>query len=292
MTRFRGAYTALVTPFRNDTIDETALRDLVERQVAGAIDGLVPCGTTGESVTLTREEYARVLRIVVDQAKGRVPVVAGAGTNCTAKTIELCRIAKDTGADGLLLVCPYYNRPTQAGLEAHFRAVLSAVPMPTLLYNIPSRTGVDLLASTLERLADVPNIVGIKESTGNILRAQEIVARTGDRFDVLSGDDALALGMIAVGGVGVISVASNVAPREVSELVRLVSAGKLDAARSLHRRLQPLFDSLFLETNPGPIKAAVALKAQIAKEIRLPLVWPAESTVDAVRRALESAGVA
>lgn len=291
MTRFRGAYTALVTPFRNDAIDETALRELVEQQIAAKIDGLVPCGTTGETPCLSPAEQAHAIRIVVEQAKGRVPVVAGAGSNSTAEAIELCRLAKDAGADGLLLVCPYYNRPTQAGLEAHFRAVLAAVPMPTLLYNIPIRTGVDLATSTLERLADIPSIVGIKEATGNVLRAQEIVARTGDRFDVLSGDDALTLAMLAVGGVGVVSVASNVAPREVADVVRLFRDGQPDAALALTRRLQPLYEALFVETNPIPVKAAVAMKMNLAKEIRLPLLWASDATVETLRKALASAGV-
>jgi len=291
MTKFEGALTALVTPFKSGEIDEPALRDLVDRQIAGGIDGLVPCGTTGESVTLTTEEHARVVRIVVEQAAGRVPVVAGAGTVSTRHTIELAQIAREARADGLLLVAPYYNRPTQAGLVAHFRAVLHEVPMPAILYNIPSRTGVDITADTIERLAEVREIVGVKEASGNVLRAQEIVARTGDRFSVLSGDDALVLGILAVGGRGVISVTSNLAPAEVKAVIRKWRAGAHDEARALHLRLLPLHEALFCESNPGPVKAALAMASRVAAEIRLPLVWPTSDSQDRIRAALTKSGI-
>lgn len=291
MTTLKGAFTALVTPFRGDAVDEKALRDLVERQIAEGIDGLVPCGTTGESVTLRGDEPARVVRAVVEQAKGRVPVIAGVGTVSTHHTIELARMARDAKADGLLIVCPYYNRPTQAGLEAHFRAVLREVPMPAVLYNIPGRTGVDLATDTLARLADVREIVAIKEATGNVLRAQEIVLRFGDRFSVLSGDDALTVPMIAVGGRGVISVSSNVAPGEVAETARRALASDFAAARALHQRLLPVHEAMFVESNPGPVKAALAMRGQIAPEIRLPLVWPGDASQARIRQALETAGL-
>jgi 4-hydroxy-tetrahydrodipicolinate synthase len=291
MATFVGTFPALVTPFRDGAVDEPALRDLVERCIAGGVDGLVPCGTTGESVTLSEKEYAQVVRIVIDQARKRVPVIAGAGTVSTAHTIELARICRDAGADGLLLVCPYYNRPTQAGLEAHFRTVAKAVPLPTILYNIPGRTGVDLTLETLERLADVKSIVGIKEATGNVLRSQQIVARLGDRFDVLSGDDALTLSVLAVGGRGVVSVTANLLPKETSEVVRLWNAGRVEEARALHLRLLPVHESMFVETNPGPIKGALAEEGWIAKEIRLPLVWPQETSMQKVRAALRAAGL-
>ena len=288
---FTGTLPALITPFRDGAIDEKALRELVERCITGGCDGLVPCGTTGESVTLSEDEHARVVRIVVEQAKKRVPVVAGAGTVSTKHTIELAQLCKEAGADGLLLVCPYYNRPTQAGLEAHFRAVLGAVPLPTILYNIPGRTGVDLSLETLERLADVRAIVGIKEATGNVLRSQQILARTGDRFTVLSGDDALTLAVLAVGGHGVISVTANLLPKETSEVVRLWNAGRIAEARALHLRLSAVHESMFVEANPGPVKAAIADDGHVAKELRLPLVWPEEASMAKVRGALRAAGL-
>jgi 4-hydroxy-tetrahydrodipicolinate synthase len=289
--RVEGAYTALVTPFRNGEIDEAALRDLVERQIAAGIDGLVPCGTTGESVTLHEGEPERVIRIVVQQARGRVPVVAGAGSNATEKTIGLARHAREAGADGLLLVCPYYNRPNQAGLEAHFRAVLEAVPMPSILYNVPARTGSDLEADTVERLSALPQVVAVKEATGNVLRAQEIVRRCGDSVAVLSGDDALTVAMLAVGAVGVISVTSNLAPREVADVCRHWREGRPADALRVHQRLLPLHDALFVEPNPGPVKLALAEAGRIAPEVRLPLVLPSEASREVIRRALAEAGV-
>lgn len=291
MPTFTGTLPALITPFRDGGVDVAALRELVERCIEGGVDGLVPCGTTGESVTLSEAEHTLVVRTVVEQARGRVPVVAGAGTVSTSHTIHLAEIAREAGADGLLLVCPYYNRPTQAGLEAHFRAVAAAVPMPSLLYNIPGRTGVDLALETLERLADVPAIVGIKEATGNVLRSQQIIARMGDRFDVLSGDDALTLPVLSVGGCGVISVTANLLPSETSEVVRRWKAGDVAGARALHLRLAPVHESMFVEANPGPVKAALADAGRIAKEIRLPLVWPSEASVEKVRAALRASGV-
>lgn len=291
MTTFAGTMPALITPFRDGKVDLQALRDLVERCIAGGVDGLVPCGTTGESVTLSEEEHTQVVRTVVEQAKKRVPVVAGAGTVSTAHTIHLAEIARDAKADGLLVVCPYYNRPTQAGLEAHFREVAKHVGMPTILYNIPVRTGVDLSLETLERLADVKAIVAIKESTGNVLRSQQIVARCGDRFDVLSGDDTLTLPILSVGGKGVISVSANLLPKETSDVAHLWQEGKIAEARALHLRLVPVHESMFVEANPGPIKAIMAERGLIAQGIRLPLVWPEESSIAKTRAALKSAGL-
>jgi 4-hydroxy-tetrahydrodipicolinate synthase len=292
MSTFTGTLPALVTPFRDGEVDEPALRALVERCIEGGVDGLVPCGTTGESVTLTEAEHAQVVRAVVSQARGRVPVVAGAGTVSTRHTIHLAEIAREAGADGLLLVCPYYNRPTQAGLEAHFREVLRRVPMPSILYNIPGRTGVDLALETLERLGDVKAVVGIKEATGNVLRSQQILARCGDRFDVLSGDDALTLPVLSVGGVGVISVTANLLPAETSAVVRAWRQGRHDEARALHLRLAPVHESMFVEANPGPVKAAMAARGQLAPEVRLPLVWPEGSSIAKVHAALARAGLA
>ena len=289
---FAGALTALVTPFRDGQVDVEALRALVEAQIAGGIDGLVPCGTTGESVTLSTAEHTLVVRTVVAQTKRRVPVVAGAGSVSTAHAIELTRIARDAKADGVLIVVPYYNKPTQAGLVAHYRAVLREVPMPTILYNIPGRSGVDLGLDAMAQLAEVPEIVAVKEATGNVLRSQSLIARFGDRFAVLSGDDALTLPILAVGGKGVISVTSNVLPREVGDVVRLWNAGDVVGARKLHLRLLPVHESMFVESNPGPAKAALARAGRIAPEVRLPLVWPAESSQKLVAEALASAGFA
>lgn len=286
MRIIRGTLPALVTPFRDGRVDEDALRALIERAIEGGVDGLVPCGTTGESVTLSDAEHARVVAITVEQAKGRVPVIAGAGTVSTAHTIELAKGARAAGADGLLLVCPYYNRPTQSGLEAHFRAVCEAVPLPAVLYNIPGRTGVDLSVDTLERLASVRSIVAIKEATGNVLRSQQILARCGDRFAVLSGDDALTLPILAVGGAGVISVTANLLPSETSAVTRLFAQGCVEEARAAHLALLPVHEAMFLESNPGPVKAALAERGLLAREVRLPLAWPSEGTVARIREVL------
>lgn len=289
MTTFEGMLPALVTPFRDGKVDHGALRALVERQLAGGASGLVACGTTGESATLSPEEQLQVVQTILEETRGRVPVVVGTGNNNTAKTIHLSEAARDLGADGLLIVCPYYNKPTQAGLEAHFRAILTAVPLPTILYNIPGRTGVDTSLETYAKLADLPALVAIKEATGNVLRAQQLVARFGDRYDVLSGDDALIVGIMAVGGKGVVTTTGNLFPKQVSELVRLMAAGDFASARRLNADLLPVFDALFLETNPGPLKAALAEVGLIAPEIRLPMVWPEPSTIERIRAALAAA---
>jgi 4-hydroxy-tetrahydrodipicolinate synthase len=291
MTTFAGTLPALVTPFRDGEVDEEALRTLVERCITGGVGGLIPCGTTGESVALSEAEHARVVRVVVEQARGRVPVIAGAGAASTQHTIHLAKISREAGADGLLLVCPHYNRPTQAGLEAHFRAVAAAVPLPSILYNVPARTGVDLSLETLERLCDVRSFVAIKEATGNVLRSQQIVARLGDRITVLSGDDALTLPVLSVGGRGVISVTANLLPAETSEVVRRWDAGDAAGARALHLRLVPVHEAMFVEASPGPVKAALADEGLIAREVRLPLVWPEESSMRKVREALRASGL-
>jgi len=289
---FTGAFTALVTPFRDGAVDVEALRALVEAQIAGGIDGLIPCGTTGESVTLTATEHALVVRTVVAQAARRVPVVAGAGSVSTAHAIELAHASREAGADGLLVVVPYYNKPTQAGLVAHYRALARAVPMPTILYNIPGRCGVDLGLDAMAQLAEVPEIVAVKEATGNVLRSQALVARFGDRFSVLSGDDALTLPILAVGGAGVISVTANILPWAVSEVVRLWRRGDVAGARALHQRLLPVHEAMFVESNPGPVKSALAKAGRIAPEVRLPLAWPADSACRQVAEVLGASGFA
>jgi 4-hydroxy-tetrahydrodipicolinate synthase len=291
MGMFEGALTALVTPFRGDVLDEKALRAVVADQLAGGIDGIIPCGTTGESVNLSHAEYSRVLEIVVDEVKGRVPVLAGAGSASTRHTIELAEAAKRARVDGLLVVVPYYNKPTQEGLFAHYSAVAKAVPLPMMLYNIPPRSVVDMSVATVERLASIPNIVAIKEATGNVLRSSELAATFGDRFTVLSGDDALTLPIMAVGGHGVVSVASNVAPAEVSKLVDLFRAGDIVGARKQHQRLRPLVDAMFIETSPGPVKAAMAMRGLMTSEIRLPMVQPTEGSLVRIRKTLADMGL-
>jgi 4-hydroxy-tetrahydrodipicolinate synthase len=287
---FEGALTALITPFRNDRVDEPALRAIVSEQLAGGIDGLVPCGTTGESATLSHAEFEKVLEIVVDEARGRVPVIAGVGTASTRHTLELAEVAHRRKVDGLLVVVPYYNRPTQEGLFQHFATIAKSVPLPIVLYNIPVRTGIDLSVATLERLAAIETIVAIKESTGTVQRSSEIIRRFQDRFTVLSGDDMLTLPVLAVGGHGVISVASNVAPKEVSQLVDLFRAGDAQGARRQHHRLYDLFEALFIEANPGPVKAALALRGVTTSEIRLPMVAPGEATLQRLRTVLSELG--
>jgi len=273
MTTFSGAMTALVTPMRDGRVDEAALRALVEDQIAAGIDALVPAGTTGEGATLLAEEHARVVATTVQAARGRVPVIAGTGSNSTREAIELSRAARDAGADGLLQVTPYYNKPTQDGLVRHFEAVIRAVPLPTIVYNVPSRTGCDLLPETVARLAEIPEVVGIKEATGSVLRAEQILARVGDRITVISGDDFTFMPLYAVGARGVISVVSNVVPRDVADLCDAALADRWDRARELQYKLLPLCDALFLESNPIPVKAALAMMGRITDELRPPL-WP------------------
>ena len=288
---FTGVITAIVTPFRGDAVDEEALRKLVDEQIAGGIDGIVPVGTTGESPTLTFDEHVRVIKIVVDAVKKRVPVIAGTGSNSTREAIELSQAAQKVGADGLLLVTPYYNKPGQDHLYRHFKAVVDAVPLPTVVYNVPGRTGCDLLPDTIARLADLPAVVGVKEATGSTLRASQIIAKVGDRLAILSGDDATAFSLYAVGAKGCISVVSNVAPREMSAMWDAVVAGDWKKARELHYRLLPLGEDLFIEANPVPVKAALAMMGRIADELRPPLYPLAASNRERVRAALQRAGV-
>ena len=268
---FKGVITALVTPLRNNTVDEEALRRLVDEQIRAGIDGLVPVGTTGESPTLSNEEHIRVIEVVVQEAKKRVPIIAGTGANSTREAIELTKAAKAVGADGTLQVTPYYNKPTQDGLFRHFKAIADEAQLPVVLYNVPGRTGCDLLPETIARLAELPLVVGVKEATGNLQRASQIIARLGDRFPVLSGDDATAFALYAVGGQGCISVVSNVAPADMAGMWDAFVAGNLQKARELHYKVFPLSEGLFIEANPIPVKAALAMMGKIADEIRAPL---------------------
>jgi 4-hydroxy-tetrahydrodipicolinate synthase len=268
---FSGSIVAIVTPFRNGKLDERAFGDLIEWQIANGTNGIVPCGTTGESATLTHDEHHRVVRLTVEVAKGRVPVIAGTGSNSTDEAISLTRHAKDAGADGALLITPYYNKPTQEGLYRHYKAVAEAVDMPLVLYNIPGRTGVNMLPATVARLAVMKNIVGIKEGSGSVQQASDIAQACGDRLIVLSGDDPLTLPMMAVGAKGVITVTANVMPKEMAQLVASFQAGRIDEARRIHFALSALFAALFYETNPIPVKEALGMMGKIDPELRLPM---------------------
>jgi 4-hydroxy-tetrahydrodipicolinate synthase len=269
---FEGAHTALVTPFRNNRLDEAAFTQLIESQITGGITGIVPVGTTGESPTLDFAEHHRAIELAVQVAAGRVQVIAGTGSNSTDEAITLTREAAKAGADAALLTAPYYNKPSQEGLFRHFKAIAEAAQLPIVLYSIPGRTGVEIGVETVRRLAAAcPNIVAIKEAGGSVDRVSQLRQALPATFDILSGDDALTLPFLSVGAVGVISVASNIIPREVSELVRTALAGDYARARALHETWYPLFRDLFVETNPVPIKTALALQNRIALEMRLPL---------------------
>ncbi len=288
---FEGVYTALVTPFRDGALDEDALRAHVERQIEAGIDGVVPCGSTGESATLSHEEHRRVIECVVAAVGGRVKVMAGTGSNNTAEAIALTQHARDAGADGALLISPYYNKPTQQGLVDHYSAVAEATGFPLVVYNIPGRTGSNILPETLGRLADVEHIVGVKEACGDIDQISHVVAACRDGFEILSGDDSMTLPLIAVGGHGVISTTSNVAPRHMLAMTRAALAGELAEARRVHHELLPLFDVLFCETNPIPVKAAVALQGHIGDEIRLPLTPITDANRERLRVVLKDLGL-
>jgi 4-hydroxy-tetrahydrodipicolinate synthase len=289
---FTGCGTALVTPFRqNLSLDENALGRLVRRQVDAGINFLVPCGTTGESPTLSRAEQRRVVEITIEEARGRVPVVAGAGGNDTAHVIEMAREFEDIGANGILSVSPYYNKPTQEGLYQHYKAIASAVSLPIILYNIPGRTGVNIEPATLNRLSEIDNIVGVKEASGNIAQMAVLIENLPERFLVLSGDDGITLPLMSIGGRGLISVASNEIPAEMTRLAQLCLANDFAAAREIHRRYFPLMEANFVETNPAPVKAALALMGLIEPVFRLPLVPPRAENLAKIRRALESVGL-
>ncbi len=269
---FTGCGTALVTPFRPDTsLDEETFRALVRRQIDAGVDFLVPCGTTGENPTLTRREHLRLVEITLEEAKGRTPVLAGAGGYNTAEVIELAREVEALGADGILSVTPYYNKPTQEGLYQHFKAIAAAIRIPIIVYSVWSRTGVNLLPATLARLAEIDNIIGVKEASGNIAQMAQVVCQTPEDFLVLSGDDSVTLPLIALGGKGVISVVSNEIPAEMTELVRACLDGDFVTARSLQRRYLPLMEVNFVESNPIPVKAAMAMMGLLEPVWRLPL---------------------
>ncbi len=268
---FKGSIVAIVTPFKNGKVDEKALGELIEWHIASGTDGIVPCGTTGESATLGYEEHEQVIEYTVKKAAGRVPVIAGTGSNSTEETIMLTAHAKKSGADGALLITPYYNKPTQEGLYRHFKAVADAVDIPIVLYNVPGRTSVNMLPATVARCARVNNIVAIKEATANLQQISEIIELCGEGFTVLSGDDFTVLPTLAIGGRGVISVTANVAPADMAGLIDSFFAGDMEAARKMHYRLQPLNQAMFFETNPIPVKTALGFMGKCSPELRLPL---------------------
>jgi 4-hydroxy-tetrahydrodipicolinate synthase len=288
---FKGSITALITPFKGAAVDEEALRRLVEWQIAEGTHGLVPVGTTGESPTLSYDEHKRVVELTIEAARGRVPVIAGTGSNSTAEAIFLTEHAKAAGADAALVVTPYYNKPTQEGLYQHFKAIADAVDIPIVIYNIPGRSIVDMSVETMHRLFELKNIVGVKDATANLARASQQRLAMGKDFNLLSGEDATALGFMAHGGHGCISVASNVAPRLCAELQNACLAGNFARALELQDRLMPLFDVLFVETNPGPVKYAAWRMGLCSAETRLPLVPVSEATKKAVDAVLSSLGL-
>jgi 4-hydroxy-tetrahydrodipicolinate synthase len=284
---FTGSLIAIVTPFRNGRIDERALAELIEWQIAKGTNGIVPCGTTGESATLSHEEHHRVIQLTVEVVSRRVPVIAGTGSNSTEEAVALTKHAKQAGADGALLITPYYNKPTQEGLYRHYKAVAEAVDLPLVLYNIPGRTGVNMLPSTIARLSAIDTIVGVKEGSGSVQQASDIVQMCGDRITVLAGDDSLTLPMMAVGAKGVITVTANIVPSEMAQLVKAFADGKVTEARKLHFTLSPLFAALFLETNPIPVKEALGMMGKIDPELRLPLCPMGQETRDKLRHVLK-----
>ncbi len=290
--QFKGAFTALLTPFVNGAIDEEAYRQLIEWQIENGINGVVPCGTTGESATMSHDEHKKVISICVDQVKGRVPVLAGAGSNNTAEAVELTQFAKDAGADGALLITPYYNKPTQEGLYQHFKAIAAAVSMPFMLYNVPGRTGVNLLPATVARLnKDLADVVGIKEATGDLNQVSQVLEFCGPDFQVLSGDDFTVLPLLSVGGCGVISVVSNILPDKMSDMCRAWFAGDLAKAQKLHFELASFSRMMFIETNPIPVKTALSLRGKLKRDLRLPLVPLSSANNDQRKSFLTSKGI-
>jgi len=288
---FEGSIVAMVTPFRDGKVDEAKIRELVEFHVKNGTDAIVPCGTTGESPTLSHAEHKRVVEVTIEAAAGQIPVIAGTGSNSTAEAIDLTQHAKKAGADGVLMVCPYYNKPTQAGLVAHYKAVAEAVDIPIIMYNIPGRTGVNMLTETVAALAGLPNIVGMKEASGSLEQMTEVISLCGDRLTVVSGDDTLTLPLMAVGGKGVISVVANIVPKETAEMTRAALNGDWKRAKELHLRLFPLCKAMFYETNPIPVKTAMQLLGRLNGELRLPLCPMSQANRDKLQKALQAYGL-
>ncbi len=290
-TKFQGSLTALVTPFKNGSLDEGAFRGLVNWQIAEGTNGLVPVGTTGESPTVSHDEHRRVVEWCIEEAKGRVPVIAGAGSNSTKEAVELAQHAEKAGADAVLVVTPYYNKPTQEGMYQHFKAINDAINIPIIIYNIPPRSVIDMSVETMKRLFALKNIAGVKDATANVIRVSQQRAALGPDFNQLSGEDASALGFMAHGGHGCISVTSNVAPRLCAEFQRACLKGDYAAALKLQDKLMPLHHALFIETNPAPAKYALSLLGKCEDTVRLPMVPLTEPTKAAVREAMVHAGL-
>ncbi len=269
---FNGAFSAIVTPFRDGEVDERSLRELIEWQIQNGVDGLVPCGSTGESATLTHSEHERVIRIAIEQARKRVPVLAGTGSNSTAEAIRLTAFAREIGADGALLISPYYNKPTQEGIFKHYKMIAAAVDLPLFVYNIPGRTGSNITPETFARLCEIRNIAGVKEASGQMDQVMDIRRLCGDRLTILSGDDSLTVPIMGLGGKGVIAVITNVMPREMHELAAAALANDFARAREIHYKMLPLMRALFLETNPIPVKQALAFMGKCSPEMRMPLL--------------------
>jgi 4-hydroxy-tetrahydrodipicolinate synthase len=290
-TSFRGSFTALVTPFKNGAVDEKAFRDLVDWQIAEGTNGLVPVGTTGESPTLSHEEHKTVVQWCVEQVRGRIPVIAGAGSNSTAEAIDFSRYAEKSGADAVLIVTPYYNKPTQEGLYQHYKAINDAIGIPIIIYNIPARSVIDMSVDTMKRLFELKNIAGVKDATANVVRVSQQRAAMGPHFNQLSGEDASAIGFMAHGGHGCISVTSNVAPRLCAEFQSACLKGDYATALRLQDKLLPLHVNLFIETNPSPAKYALSLLGKCADTVRLPLVALSDKSKAVVRDAMVHAGL-
>jgi 4-hydroxy-tetrahydrodipicolinate synthase len=288
---FSGSIVAIVTPFSKGKVDEKDLAELIEFHIAQGTNGIVPCGTTGESATLTPEEHERVVSVTVEVVNRRIPVIAGTGSNSTDEAIIFTKHAQAAGADAALLITPYYNKPPQEGLYRHFAAVAKAVDLPQILYNIPGRTSINMSPATVGRLSEIPNIIGIKEGSGSLQHVSEIIQRSRPDFIVLSGDDPLTLPTIALGGKGVITVTANVAPTDMAIMVKTALEGNFEKARLLHYKLAPLFGALFLETNPIPVKAALAMMGKMSEEVRLPLTPLAVEFRPQLQEALHLAGV-
>jgi len=288
---FKGSIVAIVTPFRDGKVDEEAYRELIEFQIENGTHAIVPCGTTGESATLNMEEHGRVIDIAVEAVNKRVPVIAGTGGNSTSEAIELTEHAKKSGVDGTLQVTPYYNKPTQEGLYQHFKAIAEAVALPQVLYNVPGRTSINMLPETVARLAELPEVVAIKEASGNPGQMAEIVKLAGDKITLLAGDDIVALPVLALGGKGVVSVVANIAPRETADMMNAWEEGNIEKSREIYYRLFPLFQAMFYETNPIPVKTSLALMGKIRDELRLPLCPMGPANLERLKKALQDYGL-
>jgi 4-hydroxy-tetrahydrodipicolinate synthase len=288
---FKGSIVAIVTPFKNGKIDEKALGDLIEWHIAEGTDAIVPCGTTGESATLEYDEHYRTIEHTIEVVSGRVPVIAGTGANSTAETVMMTGKAKKLGADGALLVSPYYNKPSQEGIFQHYETVAREVDIPIVLYNVPGRTASNILPETVARLAEIENVVAIKEATGNMAQVSEVLRLCGDNITVISGDDFTILPLLALGGKGVISVVANIAPKDISNMFKAWNNGDLEETRNIHFRLEPLSKAMFLETNPVPVKTALSMMGKVQEEFRLPLCSMSDTNKDKLKSALTDYGL-